>query len=239
VSSYGLLGSGEFEPWSADVDRALLEGATGDGRVLILPTASAKEGDEIFDGWGSKGLEHFASLGIPAEVVAIKTREDAGRDEFVAKLEGASVAYFSGGNPAFLASVLAGTPFWEALQRAIERGLAYIGCSAGVACLGDLAPDSDAMRFGDGFWQPGLGVFHGVWFGPHWDAVDIYVPGLSDFIVSSVPAGDTLFAIDENTGAVGDGADWSVRGAAGVHIYRDGEWAHHPSGSEFTYELAR
>ena len=38
--------------------------ATGDGRVLILPTASAKEGDEVFDGWGSKGLEHFDSLGI-------------------------------------------------------------------------------------------------------------------------------------------------------------------------------
>jgi cyanophycinase-like exopeptidase len=239
MSAFGLLGSGEFEPWSADVDRALLEGATGDGRVLILPAASAKEGDEIFDGWGSKGLAHFASLGIPAEVIPIKNREDAGRADLVAKVDGASVAYFSGGNPAFLASVLADTPFWDALLGAMGRGLAYIGCSAGVACLGDKAPDSDALRFADGFWEPGLGVFHRVWFGPHWDAIDGYVPGLSDFIVSSVPSGEALFAIDENTAAVGDGVEWSVKGVGGVHIYRDGSWTHHPSGSGFAFELSR
>lgn len=239
MSEYGLLGSGEFEPWSAEVDRVLLERASGDGRVLILPAASAKEGDQVFDGWGSKGLAHFESLGIPAEIVPIRSREDAGRAELVAKLQGASVAYFSGGNPAFLSSVLAGTPFWDALLHAMGRGLAYIGCSAGVACLGDKAPDSAALRFDDGLWQPGLGVFHGAWFGPHWDAIDSYVPGLSSFIVSSVPQGDTLFAIDERTAAVGDGTHWSVMGVAGVHIYRDGVWADHPTGSEFTYELSR
>jgi cyanophycinase-like exopeptidase len=239
MRAFGLLGSGEFEPWSADVDRALLASATGDGRVLILPAASAKEGDEIFDGWGSKGLAHFASMGVPAEVVPIKTRQDAARDDLVAKVEGASVAYFSGGNPAFLASVLADTPFWNALLGAMGRGLAYIGCSAGVACLGDHAPDSDARRFADGFWEPGLGVFHRTWFGPHWDAIDGFVPGLSKFIVSSVPAGEALFAIDENTAAVGDGAEWSVMGVAGVHIYRDDAWAHHPAGTSFSLDLNR
>lgn len=239
MRTFGLLGSGEFEPWSAESDRALLGHATGDGRVLILPAASAKEGDAIFDGWGAKGLAHFGSLGIPAEVVPLKTREDAGREELVAKVETASVAYFSGGNPAYLASVLVGTPFWDALLEATGRGLAYVGCSAGVACLGDKAPDSDVRRFDDGLWQPGLGVFHGVWFGPHWDALDTYVPGLSSFIVSSVPSGDSLFAIDERTAAVGDGSHWSVMGLAAVHVYRDGEWTHHPTGSEFTYELSR
>ena len=239
MSAYGLLGSGEFEPWSADVDRRLLADATGDGRVLILPTASAKEGDTIFDGWGSMGLKHFDSIGIPAEVVPIKTREDAGRPGFVAKVTEASAVYFSGGNPAYLAATLSGTPLWAEVLRAQERGLVYIGCSAGVACLGDNAPDSDRERFADGFWEPGLGVFHGIWFGPHWDALEGFVPGLTDFIVSSVPRGDTLFAIDERTAAVGDGADWTVIGAAGVHVYRDGEWTHHASGDTFTADLSR
>lgn len=239
MSAYGLLGSGEFEPWSVDVDRRLLADATGDGRVLILPIASAKEGDTIFDGWGSMGLEHFDSIGIPAEVVPIKTREDAGRPGFVAKVTEASAVYFSGGNPAYLAATLSGTPFWAEVLRAQERGLVYIGCSAGVACLGDNAPDSDRERFADGFWEPGLGVFHGIWFGPHWDALEGFVPGLTDFIVSSVPPGDTLFAIDERTAAVGDGADWTVIGAAGVHVYHDGGWTHHASGDTFTYDLSR
>ena len=188
------------------------------------------------------GLERARALrvpGHPGRDRPIKTREDAARIDLVAKVEEASVAYFSGGNPAFLASVLADTPFWDALLGAMERGLAYIGCSAGVACLGDKAPDSDARRFADGFWEPGLGVFHRVWFGPHWDAIDGFVPGLSDFIVSSVPPGESLFAIDENTAAVGDGAEWSVMGVGAVHIYREGSWMHHPNGSGFAFELSR
>ena len=237
MTTFALLGSGEFEPWSAEVDRTVLERANGDGRVLILPTASAKEGDEVFDGWASKGLAHYEALGLPAEVVPLKTRDDAARPDLIDRLEGASAVYFSGGNPAYLAATIAGTPFWDALRAAMERGLGYIGCSAGVACLGDAAPDSDALEFDDGVWKPGLGVFSGVWFGPHWDALDSFVPGLTEFIVSSVPAGETLLAIDENTAVLGEGASWSVVGASGAHVYRDGAWVHHPAGTSFALDL--
>lgn len=43
--SFALLGSGEFEPWTADVDR-LLERTTRAGPILIAPTAAAPEGEE-------------------------------------------------------------------------------------------------------------------------------------------------------------------------------------------------
>ena len=47
-----LMGSGEFEPWSEEVDRFSLSRADfGDGSVVILPTASAPEGDEVFNRW--------------------------------------------------------------------------------------------------------------------------------------------------------------------------------------------
>ncbi len=239
MSRFALLGSGEFEPWSAAVDRSVLDAAEGDGRVLILPTASAREGDEVFDGWASKGLEHFAATGVPAEVVPLKTREDAARSELVARLNGASVAYFSGGNPAYLAATLIDTPFWRTLRGEMERGLAYIGCSAGVACLGDIAPDSDVRELGEAMWKPGLGVFPGASFGPHWDALDDFIPGLTDLIVSSVPEGATLLAIDEDTAVVGDGNDWSVMGESGAHVYREGAWGHHPAGSSFALALGR
>ncbi len=237
MSTFALLGSGEFEPWSTEVDRWVLGSADGDGRVLILPTASAREGDEVYEGWASKGLEHFASTGVPAEVVPIKTRDDAARPGFVERLEGASIVYFSGGNPAYLAATLIDTPFWSALRSAMGRGLAYIGCSAGVACLGDQAPDSEQRDFTKPIWKPGLGVFPGAWFGPHWDALDGYVPGLTDLIVSSIPAGETLLAIDEDTAVIGDGAGWSVVGAAGAHVYVGGSWTHHVSGSSFALAL--
>lgn len=236
--SVALLGAGEFDPWSAVVDRWLVgrDEVPGDG-VLILPTAAAAEGDDVFDMWARKGVEHYATLGIEAEVLPLKTREDAENPELLAALEGAAAVYFSGGNPAYLAAVLAGTPFWEALLGAMDRGTAYAGCSAGVACLGDFAPDSAREEFDEETWKPGLGLFPGYWFGPHWDALDGFAPGLTDFFISSVPGGATLVGIDEDTAMVGDGRSWSVAGVGGVHVMTDRDWTHHRSGEDFELPL--
>lgn len=169
----GLLGSGEFEPWTEVVDQALLERAnTGNGEVLILPTASAPEGDEVFDMWAAKGLDHYRQSGIKADVIPLKTREDAHDPGLIASLGQASMIFVSGGNPAYLATTLAGTPFWQALLQAMADGLAYAGCSAGAACLGQRAPDSSVDQVTAEIWQPGLQLFPSVLVGPHWDALD-------------------------------------------------------------------
>src|SRR3990172_9690696 len=184
----GLLGAGEFEPWAEAVDRWLLARATtGDGSVLVLPTAAAPEGDDVFETWDEKGLAHYGRLAVRAEVVPLKTRDDASNERIVAALDRASMVFFSGGNPAYLASTLAGTKFWEALLSALARGLAYAGCSAGVASLGDVAPDTTLEGLTADLWQPGLGFFPGVYLGPHWDALDTDLPRLPAFFFSSVP----------------------------------------------------
>jgi len=237
--AYALLGSGEFDPWTASIDRWLLgrDGAR-DGPVLILPTASAAEGDDVFDMWARKGLDHYGRQGIEARVVPLKTRDDAHSDEVVAALDDASVAFFSGGNPAYLSSALDGTPFWRALLAAMDRGLAYAGCSAGVACLGDIAPDSAREEFDENLWKPGLKLFPGYWFGPHWDALDGFAPALTDFIVSEVPEDTILVGIDENTALVGDGRRWDVVGVAGAHVLVGDEWTHHEPGASLDLALS-
>jgi cyanophycinase len=225
-----LLGSGEFEPWTEQVDRWLLERATGDGTVLILPTASAPEGDDVFDRWGTMGKEHYADVGVPSRVVPLKTRADAAEQKLIDALDGASVTFFSGGNPAYLAATLRQTPFWAALLRSMDRGLAYAGCSAGVACLGEVAPDSSIDPTDGDLWRPGLGLAKGTYFGPHWDMLERSMPGLQSLIVSAVPEGSRLFAIDERTAAVGDGTTWTVMGAAGIHLLDHGQWSDHSAG---------
>jgi cyanophycinase-like exopeptidase len=234
--SVALLGSGEFEPWTEDVDRWLLDRATGDGTVLILPAASAPEGDNVFDMWANMGLTHYGRLGIPAEVVPVKTRRDADRPQLAERMSTASMAYFSGGNPAYLAGILRGTVFWSELLSAMARGMAYTGCSAGIACLGEIAPDSAVRDFrSKDIWKPGLGLFPRTQFGPHWDALDTYLPGLKRMIVSTVPEVWRLVAIDEHTAMVGDGARWHVIGAAGVHLWEHGEWREFAAGETFTH----
>ena len=236
--SLALLGSGEFEPWTEEVDRWLLGRATGDGSVLVLPTASAPEGDPIFDGWANLGLDHYAQLGIPAQVVPLKTREDADRSSFSKPLVNASMVFFSGGNPAYLAGVLRGSRFWSELLPAMRRGLAYAGCSAGIACLGEVAPDSAAhMRGVRDFWKPVLALFPGVHFGPHWDALDRFVPGLRAMIIASVPVDRKLVAVDEHTAMVGDGREWRVMGAGKASVRENGQWRTYSAGESFAEPL--
>ena len=233
TQAFALLGSGEFDPWSAVVDEWLTtRGEAPSARVLVIPTACAAEGDEVFDMWASKGLGHYATLGIPAEVLPLKTREDAARPEFAAALEGAAVAYFSGGNPAYLARVLIDTPFWGALREAMTRGLAYAGCSAGVACLGTgrrtaragastSSCGSRASACSPAVPSARTGTRSTATFG---------AAGLHRRVRSQ---GNTLVAIDENTAMMGDGTHWQMAGVGSVHVLSHGGWTEHAPGSTF------
>jgi cyanophycinase len=227
-----LLGAGEFDPWSEAVDRWAIERG-GDGRIVVVPTASAPEGDEIFEGWARKGLEHFADVGIKADVLAMKTRADAEREEIAEQIRGASGVYFSGGNPYYLSETIKATAFWRALVEEMDRGTTYIGCSAGVAALTETTYDAAASLLSGDVWKPGVGFVRDMVFAPHWNTVDRWFPGATEFIAASVKPGDVLVAQDEDTAMLGDGSDWTVVGNAGIHVMRDGEWSHHAAGETF------
>ena len=236
-TAWAWLGAGEFLEWHREVDRELLDGRSGP--VLVLATASAREGAEVYDEWTRKGLDHFSAAGIDAEAPPLRTREDAHEEVNLRALEGAAMVFFSGGNPAYLASVLADTPFWIRLrERMVDGSLAYAGCSAGVACLPEVAPDSDQQPVDESIWKPGLGVVKGAWVMPHWDMLDTYEPGLTGFITASVPDGTTMVGIDETTAMVGNGLTWRVHGEGGVHVYVVGEWTHHAADDVFDLALA-
>lgn len=232
--AFAFLGAGEFGSWHDGVDRWLLERADGDGSVLVAPAASAPEGDATFDRWATMGLEHYARLGVEARVLPVKSREDAERADVVATVDRASLIFFSGGNPWYLATVLAGTPLWERIVERLDAGLAYAGCSAGVACLTAMTFDSDTQDFEKVF-KPGLGLIPQTVFAPHWDMVDSWIPGARAAITSATPPGGVLVGLDEDTAMVGDGSSWRVEGRQGIHVYRSGAWTRHDA--EDTFDL--
>lgn len=232
-----LLGSGEFDPWAEPVERWLLERSRNPhGPVLVVPTAAAHEGDGSFDAWGEKGLAHYGEFQIPAEVLPLKTREDAQRDDLIARLDAASMVFVSGGNPARFTEVVRDTPFWDGLCLAIRDGLPYGGCSAGVACLTEVTYDSDVQDL-DSVWAPGLGYVRNVLFGPHWDIVDTWIPGATEFIAGSIRDGQLFVGLDEETAMVGDGRRWTVMGRGGIHVLRGGRWSTYRHRDAFGLEL--
>lgn len=222
-----LMGSGEFEPWSEEVEREALRGRPG--VVAILPTASAPEGDRVFDRWVTMGLEHYAAMGVEARVVPVRRREDAEGDAAGAALDGAGMLFVSGGNPRYLADAVRGTAFWRRLLRALDDGVVYAGCSAG-AMVASRSPDA-RPRFG-AMWASGLGLVPGGSFGAHWNRVRL-IPGLRGF-VSSRARGGWFAGIDERTAILGDGERWRVYGRGSVALRVGGVTRTLSAGDTFT-----
>ena len=148
----------------------------------------------------------------------------------------ASVAYFSGGNPAHLAEVLRGTAVCEALLAGLARGMGYAGCSAGVACLTETTYDSDSDDF-EAIFKPGLGIVRGILFGPHWDMLDTWVPGATEFIV--VVGRPTGRCSSASTSGRRCSATAALAGAwpRSVHVRRDGVFAGYRDGERFDLPL--
>jgi cyanophycinase-like exopeptidase len=109
--------------------------------------------------------------------------------------------------------------------RRIDEGLAFAGCSAGMAFLTERTFDSDEQDM-ERIFKPGIGyALPGVVVGPHWDMLDVWSPGARDAIAATVPPDGVLVGIEEDTALVGDGADWTVVGRHDVHVLRDGAWS--------------
>jgi cyanophycinase len=224
-----LMGSGEFLPWSSEAERYALGLDRRERSVAVLATASAPEGDQVFDRWGRMALAHYESMEAPARLIGLKTRQDASRADLIAGIDGASMLFFSGGSPVYLAHTLDGTPFLDAITRSLAAGAVFAGCSAGAMVAG-ARPERPV---GPAFRHVGLGLIPHVRFGVHWNRMPGFLPGWKEFVVSGGDRTDRFVGIDENTAMVGDGTNWRVFGLGEVEVRGPGQRIRFRAGDEF------
>jgi cyanophycinase-like exopeptidase len=214
-----LVGAGEFLPGMAAFDRDLLASiGRARPRVAIVPTASAPDGEAIFQRWARLGAEHFASLGAEVEAVLVRSRAEADDDAAAQALGEADLIYLSGGKPQYLLKVLDGSRMGAALNDAHARGAVIAGCSAGAMVLGCRQPE-----FRRGLlpwplrWATGLALIGEVAVLPHYDAWPEPVVAL---MALQAPRGVAVLGIDEDTAVVGSDGAWQVHGRARVTLWR-------------------
>ena len=208
----------------SEFDRGLLE-ATGQSRprVVILPTASAPDGEATFQGWAELGIRHFTALGAEVEPVLVRNVAE-GHDSAALQAVGeADLVYLSGGHPRHLLTVLQDSPLGAALRMAHARGAVIAGCSAGaMAIVGRTVdfrylpkphiPLPFPVR-----WRAGLALVEGLAVLPHYDA---FPEPFSAFIALQAPRGGVLLGIDEDTAVVGRNGAWQVHGRGRVTVWR-------------------
>ena len=213
-----LLGSGEFEPWSAEAEHFALSGASGDGSVVVMATASGREGQAVFDRWTEMGLAHYASLDIPSRAVRVRDRAGALAPDVADPIDSAAMVFFSGGSPAYLAATVVGTPVWDAVVRLVDRGGVFAGCSAGAMVAG--AAEADGRRGHLPFpFASGRGLVPDTAFGVHWDALSgWWIRWLRDLAPRRLPRSVHFVGIAEKTAVATDGDQWRVFGRGVVDV---------------------
>lgn len=217
-----LVGSGEYLPVMEDVDRYLLDSLHVNGRkprVVCLPTAAGKEGDQSVNRWSTMGVEHFKKLG--AEVAALKIIDHASADDpqYESVLENADLIYFSGGDPGYLYETMRDTCAWKAAQRAWTRGAVYAGCSAGAMILGRRMP---SFRLAGT--QEGFGIIPAEFIMPHFDAIPAIWKPMIFALQKQLQTGQRMIGVDEDTALVGTlNGEWKVMGKSNVQVFTHDE----------------
>ncbi len=206
-----LIGSGEYLPTMALVDKVLLERVSSTPRVVVLPTASVPDGAGVPERWARMGVEHFTQLGASVEPVMLLNRADADDADIAARLAAANFIYLSGGRPRYLLETLQGTASWQAIKDAFAAGGVVAGCSAGAMVLGGQVFDFPQV------WRtiPALGFVPGIAVIPHFDELPRWLTGT----IARTRRKVTVVGIDGATALVGSDGQWTVLGSGSVTVF--------------------
>lgn len=203
-----LIGGNEFRRNCETMDRGLLDLSGPRRRVLILPTAAARQKPDLA---AENGIRYFQKLNARAEAAMILDEETARQPSFLSQIQNADLCYFTGGDPVHLLQTMRDSPAWGIILKHWGNGHMLAGSSAGAMVLG-----GRQWTPGKG-WQEGLGLLpqitvipHHASFASRWDA-----PRLRE----ALPSAMILVGIDEATALVGP--PWKVLGEGEVVFYRE------------------
>ncbi|GAA4334591.1 cyanophycinase [Mucilaginibacter gynuensis] len=173
--------------------RIITESANHEASVVeVITTASQIPelvGDEYIKSFGQLNVTHV-------NVMHIKSREDAGRKEYLDRLNKADVVMFSGGDQLRLTAIFGGTEFLQILKRRYQKEHFVIaGTSAGAAAASThmiyRGQSNEALVKGEVQITAGLGFVDGVIVDTHF--------------VQRGRIGRLLYAVASNPGILGIG----------------------------------
>jgi cyanophycinase len=204
-----VIGGAEDKLRRRTVLREFVASAGGEAaRIAVVPTASSL-GPEIVEVYQAV----FTRLGA-AQVIGVRpeSREQARDPAYAEQLTEVTGIFMTGGNQLKLSSVVAGTPFGEAIVAAHRRGATVGGTSAGASIQ-----SSHMVAFGPGGATPkqrmtqvaaGLGLVDDCVIDQHFEQRNRY--GRLLMIVAQNPQLLGL-GVDEDTAAIVRRVDGSLR----------------------------
>ena len=220
--SLALVGSGEYLPAMASLEKSLIDDGIKNGKRPIyvqIPTAAGQESDDRLEYWKQLGKTQADRLGVDSIFLPIFTREDANNPEYATLIHNAALIYMSGGDPHYLAETLMGTALWDAIQENWRTGTSLAGCSAGAMVLSSHIPNFRLLKKAP---TAGLNLLPGIRVIPHFNKFFKWIPDSAAKVLLHVPDDSILIGVDELTAIVKRSGDdqWVVVGEAKVHVLK-------------------
>ena len=170
-----LHGGGEFLPGDEPFLRALLNAAAVQAaerggpdepiRVVVVPTAAARNNPDAASSFGTAAFRRVADGGRPVRIETARVVDAVSAEDSVTveRLSDADLIYLPGGDPDVIPALLPASGAWRAMAAARRRGAVLAGASAGAMGLCQLTWTPTGIRIG-------LGVVRGLVVFPHADA---------------------------------------------------------------------
>jgi cyanophycinase len=189
----------------------------GDGKLVITTVASHQP-----EGYFEEYERVFQGLGVKrVELLEIRNRGEAMREDAIRILEGAACLFFTGGDQLRITSQIGDTPVFRMLHQLYNSGTVMAGTSAGASVMCEtmlVSGESDAShRLGDTLnMAPGLGLIPSVIIDQHFAE-----RGRMGRLLSAVAQNPRMLGIgiDEDTAiVVRNETEFRVIGSGAVYV---------------------
>ena len=163
-----IIGGAEDKEGDKEILKKVCSSINKEKDVILIATIATEYPNEALD----KYTKVFNGLGvINIKGLNIKERSDSLNKENIKIIEQASLIFFTGGDQLRITSLIGGTPIYDALKGASERGCIIVGTSAGASVMSDTmivkGDDEESPRKCTLKMAPGLGFVKGIMIDQH------------------------------------------------------------------------
>ncbi|MFL5801593.1 MAG: cyanophycinase [Roseiflexaceae bacterium] len=163
-----IIGGHEEKQGDEAILKAVAQRARGDRGHLVIVTVATQEPEEV----GREYRALFRGLGVgQTDVVDIRTRDEAAKQQHIEKIANAKVVFFTGGDQLRITSQIGDSPVFQAMRDIYQKGATIAGTSAGAAAMPETmlngGADDQSHRISALEMAPGLAFLSGVVIDSH------------------------------------------------------------------------
>ncbi|MFQ4138939.1 cyanophycinase [Nodosilinea sp. PGN35] len=211
-----IIGGAEDKEGDCTVLREFVRAAGGvKARIAVMTAATSLPGEV-----GDEYIRVFERIGAESvEIVNTDRREDSEREDALRKVSEATGIFFTGGDQSRIVDFIKDTPLDELIHQRHREGAVIGGTSAGAAMMPDEMivggssvsnPSVDAVEMG-----PGMAFLPGIVVDQHFAQRGRLGRLLAALVLQPAVLG---LGIDEDTGIVVEGDEFTVIGRGAVTV---------------------